>query len=290
MTAKIRTVESVWPQLPDLEDICAATVRSQLAGWEDLVVACLEAGMLAPMVPSKKKLDVRLLTAAPFLKCTLDDLRGVWLLIQRGYTSQAAAVAAALFENALTAAVIASSEELARQASKAKYGEIPWSAKELCQLDTKREMALRPSGGKEQSQKEYEDGWTIGYFHYKWLCQVKHPTWQAATHAIRSTVVKNREYAIRPGPNTLDDDLQVKARVIAVSLTKALQAIKSFFLSLDGNEASEEYAAFEDKVNKAHFGVIELIKKQYGKPSPIKVLNRGFIKTDFSTLKEKFGE
>lgn len=290
MTAKIHTVESIWSQLPDLEAICTATVSSQLAGWEDLVVACLEAGMLAPMVPSKKKLDVRLLTAAPFLKCSLDDLRGVWLLIERGYTSQAAAVAAALFENALTAAVIAGSEELARQASKSKDGEIPWGAKELCQLDTKREMALKPQGEKGALQKEYEDGWTISYFHYKWLCQVKHPTWQAATHAIRSTVVKDREYAVRPGPNNLDDDLQVKARVLAVSLTKALQAVKSFFLSLDGDEASKEYNAFEDKINKVHFGVMELIKKQYGKPSPIEVLNRGFIKTDFSTLKERFGE
>lgn len=32
MTAKIHTVESIWPQLPDLEAIFTATVSSQLAG------------------------------------------------------------------------------------------------------------------------------------------------------------------------------------------------------------------------------------------------------------------
>jgi hypothetical protein len=290
MATKIETVESIWSQLPDLEGMSQVSVDAGLNGWEDLVIACIEAGMLAPMVPSKQSMDIRLVTAAPFLKCTLDDLRATWLLIQRGYTAQAAAVAAALFENALAAAVIAGSTELAKQARKSKDGEIPWGAKELCQLDTKREIEIGKLNGKTYNQKMYEDDWTISYFHYKWLCQVKHPTWQAAMHAIQSTVVKENEYAVRPGPNNLEDDFQVKARVLAVSLIKSLQAVKSFFLSLEGDEKSEEYSSFEDKVNKVHFGVVDLIKLQYGKRSPIEVLNRSFIKTDFSTLKERFGE
>ena len=290
MTAKIQTVESIWAQLPDLEAICAANVSSKLAGWEELIIACLEAGMLAPMIPCKVQMDTRLVTAAPFLKCSLDDLRGVWVLVERGYTSQAAAVAAALFENALTATIIAGSNELAQQARKSKDGEIPWGAKDLCQLATKQDMQRDGSNKEKNAQKQYEDNWTIAYFHYKWLCQVKHPTWQAATHAIRSTVVKKCEYAVRPGPNNLEDDFQVKARVLAVSLTKTLSAIRSFFLTLNGDEKSKEYEAFEEKFSKAYLGVMELIKKQYGKTSPIQVLNRGFIKTDFSTLKEKFGE
>ena len=246
--------------------------------------------MLAPMVPTSKPMDARLVTAAPFLKCALDDLRATWILIHRGYTAQAASVAASLFENALVAAVIAGSTDLANQAKKSKDGEIPWGAKELCQLDTKREMAISKVYGKPYTQKMYEDAWTISYFHYKWLCQVKHPTWQAATHALKSTLVNEKEFAVRPGPNNLDDDQQVKARVIAVALIKSLQAIKSFFLTLDGHEGSVEYSTFEDKVNQVHFGVAELIKLQYGKPSPIEVLNRGFIKTDFATLKERFDE
>lgn len=290
MATKIETVESTWAQLPDLEAMSQATVDASLKGWEELVIACLEAGMLAPMVPTSKPMDTRLVTAAPFLKCALDDLRATWILIHRGYTAQAASVAASLFENALVAAVIAGSTDLANQAKKSKDGEIPWGAKELCQLDAKREMAISKVNGKPYTQKMYEDDWTISYFHYKWLCQVKHPTWQAATHALKSTLVNEKEFAVRPGPNNLDDDLQVKARVIAVALIKSLQAIKSFFLTLDGHEGSAEYSTFEDKVNQVHFGIAELIKLQYGKSSPIQVLNRGFIKTDFATLKERFGE
>jgi hypothetical protein len=290
VATKIETVESIWAQLPDLEAMSQSTVDAGLKGWEELVTACLEAGMLAPMIPTSKPMDVRLLTAAPFLKCALDDLRATWLLIHRGYTAQAASVAASLFENALVSAVIASSGALAAQARKSKYGEIPWGAKELCQLTTKQDMDRDGSSKAKDAQKQYEDGWTISYVNYKWLCQVKHPTWQAATHAIRSTVVKKREYAIRPGPNNLEDDVQVKARVLAVSLTKTLSAIRAFFLTLDGDEKTEEYDAFEEKFSKAYLGVMELIKKQYGKSSPIQVLNRGFIKTDFSTLKTRFGE
>ncbi len=290
MATNIETVESIWAQLPDLEAMSQATVDASLKGWEKLVIACLEAGMLAPIVPTSKPMEARLVTAAPFLKCTLDDLRATWILIHRGYTAQAASVAASLFENALVAAVIAGSTDLANQAKKSKDGEIPWGAKELCQLDTKREMAISKVNGKPYTHKMYEDGWTISYFHYKWLCQVKHPTWQAATHALKSTLVNEKEFAVRPGPNNLDDDQQVKARVIAVALIKSLQAIKSFFLTLDGHESSAEYSTFEDKLNQVHFGIAELIKLQYGKSSPIQVLNRGFIKTDFATLKERFGE
>lgn len=287
---KIITVESIWPVLPDLEKASQEGMDPSLKAWEELVACCIEAGALAPMIPSQKIGDLRLVTAAPFLKCTLDDLRGMWLLIESGYTSQAAAVAAALFENALTAAVIAGSTELAQQARKTKHAQIPWGAKELCQLDTKREIKFAQQRGEKSTQKMYEDEWTISYFHYKWLCQVKHPTWQAATHAIKATAVSEREYAVRPGPNNLPQDVQVKVRIVAVSLTKSLQAVRSFFMTLDGDEKSEEYEAFEDKFNKVYFGVMELIKLQYGKSSPIQVLDRSFIKTDFSTLRERFGD
>lgn len=287
---KIETIESIWGQLADLERISRESREPSLKPWAELISSCIEAGALAPMVPSKNSGDLRLITAAPFLKCTLDDLRAMWLLVEIGYTAQAAAVAAVLFENALTTAVTAESEDLALQARKAKHAQIPWGAKELCQLDAKREMRLGEQHDRKTTQKIYEDNWTISYFNYKWLCQIKHPTWQTATHAIKSTIVAGREYAVRPGPNTLPQDIHLGARVVGISLTKALQAIKSYFLALEGDQESDEYIAFEKKVNKVHFGVLKNIKLEYEKPSPVAVLDRSFIKTDFSTLRERFGE
>jgi hypothetical protein len=287
---KVSTVESIWSRLPAEEAASSQTLDPSVSAWEELIKSCVEAGSLAPMVPTKNPQDSRLVAAAPFLKCSLDDLRAIWTLTASGYTAQAAAVAAALFENALTAAVLAWSHKLVEQGKKTKFAEIPWGAKELCQLDAKRESELAEAAGKKTSQKEHLDNWTISYLHYKWLCQVKHPTWQSAMHAARSTMTSFNEFAVRPGPNRLEEDVQVKARVLAISVTKALQAIKSFFITLDGDPASPEYDAFETKVNKAHFGVIELIAKQYGKAQPIAVLDRSFIKTDFATLIEKYGK
>jgi hypothetical protein len=287
---KIAAVENLWKILPDLERVSKESLHTSLNGWEELVKNCIEAGALAPMIPSQHHGDVRLSASAPFLKRALDDLRVVWLLIEVGYSAQAAAVAAALFENALTAEVIAESKALAQIALNAKNAQIPWAAKELCQLSGKREINVAAKRGEKVTSKEYEDGWTIAYFHYKWLCQIKHPTWQVANHALQSTLVNKKEFAVRPGPNNIPDDVQVKARIVAVSLTRTLGAIKSFFLTLESDETLKESESFEEKITKVHFGIMEQIKRQYGKPSPIAVLDRSFIKTDFATLKSRFGE
>lgn len=78
---KIITVESIWPLLPDLEKTSQEGMDPSLKAWEELVSCCIEAGALAP-VPSQGVGDFKLVTAAPFLKGTLDDLRAMWLLIE----------------------------------------------------------------------------------------------------------------------------------------------------------------------------------------------------------------
>ena len=50
--------------------------------------------------------------------------------------------------------------------------------------------------------------------------------------------------------------------------------------------SSPEYVAFEDKANFVHSEIRRLIEMEYGKPSPISVLDKSFIKTDFETLRK----
>ena len=284
--SKITTVESLWKLLDDIENVTRDETRQALIEWEGVVRAAIEAGCLAPMVPAKNHSAPQFIAAAPFLKRALNDLRGIWLLLERGYSSQAASIAASLYENALTAAVIASSEKLATEARKTKYAEIPWTPKKLAQLDARRTLDVQAKNGKKTTAKEYEDAWTISYFHYKWLCQIKHPTWQSVYHDVKGTITGKAEYAVRPGPNNAPDDLQIKVCILGGSIAKILEATKSFFLALDADESSPEYSAFEDKINEAHFGVLRLMKPHQGKPSPIAVLDRSFIKTDFETLRK----
>lgn len=285
MSTKVAAVEAIWGALEGAEDATRDQVREALTEWEAVVRSAIEAGMLAPMVPATNHGDVRFVAAGPFLKRALNDLRAVWLLLERGYSSQAASVAASLYENALTAAVLASSEKLVAEARKTKYAEVPWSAKQLAQLDARRALEVQAKNGRKTSPKEFEDAWTISYYQYKWLCQIKHPTWQSVYHDVRGSLVRGSEYAVRPGPNNVAEDLHVKACILGGSVAKVLEASKSFFLSLDADESSIEYSRFEDKANEAHFGVLKLMKLHQGKPSPIRVLDHSFIKTDFETLR-----
>jgi hypothetical protein len=283
---QLAAVESVWKMLDDVEQFTHDQSSALLTEWEPVVQATIEAGCLAPLVPAKNQGALQLIAAGPFLKRSLNDLRGVWLMLERGYSSQAASIAASLFENALTAAVLASSEKLAEEARKTKYAEIPWSPKQLTQLDARRGLDIQIKNGKKTTTKEYEDNWTISYYHYKWLCQIKHPTWQSVYHDIKGTRTAEREYAVRPGPNNVPEDDHIKACILGGSVAKLLEACKSFFLALDSDESSAEYSAFEDRANIAHFGVLKLMKRHQGKPSPIAVLDRSFIKTDFETLRK----
>jgi hypothetical protein len=284
--SKIETVESLWPILDDVERLVRDEVRADVQEWEKVVRACIEAGTLAPMVPSKNHGRLQFIAAGPFLKRALNDLRCVWILIERGYSTQAASVAASLYENALTAAILASDEKLAIEARKTKYAEIPWTPKQLAQLNARREIAFQEKTGKRSTNKEYEDAWTISYFNYKWLCQIKHPTWQAVHHDVRGALVTENEYAIRPGPNNVKEDMQLKARILGVSVTQVFVASRSFVLALECDESTPEYESFEKKVNFVWAGVRDLMKKEYGKPSPISLLDRSFVKTDFETFRK----
>jgi hypothetical protein len=281
----LATIGTVWELLGDVEHVVKGHVLATFAEWHAVIKACEEAGMLAPLVPSKNRGAASLVAAGPFLKRALNDLRAVWLLIERGYSTQAASVAASLYENALTAAVLAGDDKLAEEAKKTKHAEIPWSPKQLAQLNARRELSIQEKSGSTPTGKAYEDAWTISYFHYKWLCQIKHPTWQAVYHDVQGTLISGTEYTIRPAPNDIADDAQLKARVIGVSVSQVFIAARSFFLALDGDETSSEYVAFEDKANFVHSEIRRLMKKEYGKPPPISVLDTSFIKTDFATLR-----
>ena len=85
--SKLTTVEAVWQLLDDIENVVKDQVGSSFAEWQAVIRACEEAGMLAPMVPSKNSGALSLVAAGPFLKRALNDLRAVWLLIERGYLS-----------------------------------------------------------------------------------------------------------------------------------------------------------------------------------------------------------
>ena len=286
---KTEFIEGAYSALEEIESLSRESLRAELLDWDEIIKSCIEAGGLAPTLPAKNHGLPRINAAAPFLKRALTDLRAIHLLIRIGYTSQAASIAASLWENALTAAVLAESESLTNQAKSTKFAEIPWAPTQLAKLNAKRELKIQYKG-QPYTQKEFEDNWTISYYNYKWLCQIKHPTWQSAFHDVKSAKTTEDQYAIFPFPCNFPEDMHLKFAILGNSVSKTLEAVKSFFLSLECDEGNEGYSKFESKINFAHFGVLKQMKKFAGKQSPVKVLDRKFIKTDFSTLIEKYGK
>ena len=87
---KLKEIETVWSGLGDIEKLAQETMRVELSPWEEIIKTCVEAGILTAVLPAKDHGDLPFIAAAPYLKRSLNDLRCIWLLIEKGYASQAA--------------------------------------------------------------------------------------------------------------------------------------------------------------------------------------------------------
>jgi hypothetical protein len=88
-------------RLNQLEEAAKTTVTKQLHAFESPFRDAYEAGVIIPVLRNEGTATIDVRPAALFFKRALNDLRGVWLLLTTGYRSQAASVAASLFESAL---------------------------------------------------------------------------------------------------------------------------------------------------------------------------------------------
>ena len=99
--------EGLWLACDQMEAAAEVALENQLSQFEPAIRDCYEAGVQIPTLASKRYGQHDILFSALLLKKALNDLHAVWILACFGYTSQAAAVAATLYENALTASCLA---------------------------------------------------------------------------------------------------------------------------------------------------------------------------------------
>jgi hypothetical protein len=135
-------LEKWWEALPHIEKLTSEQLSDKLTSWEQTVQKTVEAGMKSPLVVGERKGEIDLQISSLFLKKTIMDLRCVWLLISQGYTSQAAAIAASLYENALVVICLAGSPERAKELQNTKYGDLPWSVTQLAKMATKKTLKI----------------------------------------------------------------------------------------------------------------------------------------------------
>src|ERR1035437_3919005 len=269
-TQGLTPVDGTWERLESIEDRASTTISKQLRQFSQPFEDAYEAGVIVPTLKhnSPKVIDLR--CAALLLKRTLNDLRGVWVLLGKGYTSQAASVAASLYESALASICLTQNKQNADKFLSNPSGEIPWSPMEMTKMVVGAEGAAT-------SGKEFENNWRALYAHYVWLCQIKHSTLNSVAHDTSASTLDGKGYVVMAVPNVQKDDATVKAAIAVKSLMRTLECIEAFAKALGYDGELPNECDFDERVRRARKESWEAFKP-FAKPSPISISRSWFVK------------
>ncbi len=211
--------DDAWNRLDGLEIAAQANLSDQLRLFEAPYRNTYEAGIIAPVLRANALIEADVRCAALHFKRVLNDFRSVWLLLRNGYTSQAASIAASLYENALGTVCLTISSKHVETYLASESGELPWSPIAMAKMVVEHE-------GKVPGTKVFEDGWRSLYAHYVWLCQTKHPTIPSVMHDTSASTVRDG-YVVMALPNVRPEDLPLKAQVAIIALHRTHESIEA---------------------------------------------------------------
>jgi hypothetical protein len=183
-----------------------------------------------------------------FLKRTLTDLRAVWTLLMDGYTSAAAAVAAALYEHALAVSAVAGHPDRSKEVIGSPLGDLPWSPTRLAQLLAEQESKVYAPGT--EADLMYERTWRETYGGYKFLCKIKHPTMRHSVPALGNTDLGDGEFVVMAAPDNRPQDVPLKATVLMIATTRSFDAVNAFGLARRLRVESSQYKSFDAKMTR----------------------------------------
>ncbi|MCJ7585089.1 MAG: hypothetical protein MUO30_10025, partial [Anaerolineales bacterium] len=236
--------EGLWLACENMEIAAKRVTAKQLEPFEAPIRICYESGVQVSTLPGKRHGTPDILLAALFLKKTLNDLRSTWVLLQYGYTSQAASVAASLFENALTVTCLAGNDVNTKKLQNNKSGDLPWKVQQLAKMLSQQWQEEARILKRKFDKEDYEKAWQEIYSGYKWLCKIKHPTIMSAAHDALSTSLISGEYVVMAAPDIRPEDIAVKATILAMAINRVYGAIRSFSFALECDTKLPEYKRF----------------------------------------------
>lgn len=263
--------DGTWERLDCLEAKATSAISKQLQGFALPFQEAYEAGALVPTLKPMSQPSVDLRCAALLLKRSLNDFRAVWLLLSKGYTSQAASVAASLYECALATVCLTLSEKNVQQYMSNPKGEIPWSPMAMAKIVV-RGTATNPITG-----KEFENNWRALYAHYVWLCQIKHSAHDSVLHDTSASNFDGKGYAVIAIPNTEAEDAVVKASIAIKSLLRLLECVAAFARALGYKDKRPSEGRFAERLDYA-FDAGWKAYQQFQKPSPISISRSWFVR------------
>lgn len=245
---------------------------------------CYEAGVQAPTLTNDREIAVDMRLAALFLKRSLNDLRAVWVVTCMGYTSEAAAIAAALFEHALAVEALAGSEARARELRESSSGDLPWPPLELAKIHVQLLREEATICGNSIPDHDYERLWREVYSAYKYLCKIKHPTLRSTSHDAGSTNLRDSEFVVMAVPDLRPEDLSLKATVLMISVSRVYQAVRRFSLNLEWDGELPYCQDYLRRMRGVWRGAIDAYKSLATGPLPFDISDAA-ISTEYRSLK-----
>jgi len=280
-----RSAKGLWKACYEMEMSAVLQIEKVLKPFEEPIEKLYECGIeIATLKRKTTDLSEGLKIGGIFLKRCLTDLRSIWGLLQIGYTSQAACVAAATFENALLVEAISIDCDKARVFMNTESGDSPWSVVNLCKFyaDQARQEAIILE--ESFTEKEYELTWMQLYSAYKWLCKIKHPTIPSAIHDMGTSLLDDR-YVIMAVPDTREEDIPNKYTILVIVANRIRSAIRKFAFGSDIDFQDEGVKNWLQRFNS----ILEDLKKIYDSDNlsklPFTVTDRRLINR-FKALSE----
>ncbi|WP_179015454.1 hypothetical protein [Paenibacillus sp. 79R4] len=280
-----RSAQGLWKACYQMEVSAALQIEKVLKPFEVPIENLYECGIeVATLNRKTTDMSEGLKIGGIFLKRCLTDLRSIWGLLQIGYTSQAACIAAATFENALLVEAISNDSDKARELSNSELGDTPWSVVNLCKFHAEQARQEAVILVKSFSEKEYELTWMQLYSAYKWLCKIKHPTIPSAIHDM-GTSYHNEEYVIMAVPDTREEDIPIKYTILVIVINRIRSAIRNFAFGSDIDYLDEGVKRWLQRFNS----ILEETVKIYDSDNlgclPFTVTDKSLIKK-FRALSE----
>lgn len=232
----MKTSHGLWAALTPLELASSPKIAEVLRPFLRPITDCYECGVEVPTLPCRAQTTKATRVAALFMKRLLNDLRATWNILLLGYTSQAGAVAAAAFENALVVSCTAGSIDRAEQCLKSQTG-LPWSIAALCRMDASQTT-------------EDKDYWRVLYAQYQWLCKVKHPTLPSVLHDAFSV------------------SLDGKAFILSVTILRVKEAIDRFAVARDLDTTAPRAVLWQERMDSIITNLDAAVDPITAKPLP----------------------
>lgn len=238
--------ESWWQALEAAERAAVAPILQRLSLAAEAVELCYELGVdVGFLLAGVREQSQETRLSGLLLRRILTDLRAVWVSCVKGYTSQAGVLCASLFENALTAEVVAGSGELAEEVIRAPGGELPWSVKELVKRAAEHEVGASSLAG-EVNPVETESDYM--YFSYRWLCKLKHPTVPSLLYEAGAARTGKLSFAPLAVPDVAERDACNKGMILCTAVNRVLKAVSAMIMACkEDPERAEPVAELEER-------------------------------------------